>query len=229
MRPLRAVWVCLLALIASTSAAAAHPLGNFTINHLAKITVHGGTLHVRYILDIAEIPTFQIMQAHGGAWTGATLQSWARAEVPLVRDGFHLTIDGSPAALESSGPRAMLRPGAGGLPILRWVDDLTVPVSAGAHSITAIDRVYADRRIGWKDLIAGNQTEPTNECGSIPACSSERRAASGASRSPFAAIRLAASLHPRTNLRLFPRGRVGFALHCSPICFRARSKHRCSF
>ncbi|PZR57849.1 MAG: hypothetical protein DLM50_05345 [Candidatus Meridianibacter frigidus] len=34
--------------------AVAHPLGNFTINHLAKVGVGARKLHVRYILDIAE-------------------------------------------------------------------------------------------------------------------------------------------------------------------------------
>ncbi|MFN2449110.1 MAG: nickel/cobalt transporter [Candidatus Baltobacteraceae bacterium] len=168
MRPLRAVWVCLLLLLAGTVSAAAHPLGNFTINHLAKITARDGGLRVRYVLDIAEIPAFQIMQSRGGAWSARTLQSWANDEIAPVRDNLAVTSDGRRVALIASPPHASLRPGAGGLPILRWVDDFSAPLSAGKHALAVQDRVYADRRIGWKDLIAGSQTEPTDELQRYP-------------------------------------------------------------
>ena len=37
----------------------AHPLGNFSVNHLAQVRVSTDRVDVRYILDQAEIPTFQ--------------------------------------------------------------------------------------------------------------------------------------------------------------------------
>jgi nickel/cobalt exporter len=168
MHRLRAVWLCLFMLVASASAVQAHPLGNFTINHLAKIRANAGTLHVRYILDIAEIPSFQIMQSRGGSWNRTTLNAWALDEVAIVRDGLVLSVDGAPQTLANAQPTAMLRPGAGGLPILRWVAEFSAPVSAGEHQVSLVDRVYADRKIGWKDIIAGSQTEPTNELRSYP-------------------------------------------------------------
>src|SRR5258706_16353981 len=42
---------------------AAHPLGNFTVNHLSRVTVAADAIHVRYVLDLAEIPTLQETQA----------------------------------------------------------------------------------------------------------------------------------------------------------------------
>ena len=39
--------------------AAAHPLGNFTINKFARVEVSGHRLYVRYVVDMAEIPTLQ--------------------------------------------------------------------------------------------------------------------------------------------------------------------------
>ncbi|MEA2312718.1 MAG: hypothetical protein QOE28_2686, partial [Solirubrobacteraceae bacterium] len=39
--------------------AGAHPLGNFSVNHLVTIAVASDRVDVRYILDQAEIPTFQ--------------------------------------------------------------------------------------------------------------------------------------------------------------------------
>src|SRR5207249_11795108 len=39
--------------------ASAHPLGNFTINRFSRLETSGPRLYVLYVLDMAEIPTFQ--------------------------------------------------------------------------------------------------------------------------------------------------------------------------
>jgi|SRR5579884_419639 len=171
MRLLRSLPVLfVLPLALCTARAAAHPLGNFTINHLAKLSAGERELRLRYILDIAEIPTFQIMHAQAaGRWNSAVMRSWANGELAIVQRQIDLNIDGSAAALNARASYAQLRPGAGGLPILRWVGLYTVALkSSGAHVVTMRDNVYADRRIGWKDIIAGGQTEPTNELRQYP-------------------------------------------------------------
>ncbi|HEV7179278.1 MAG TPA: hypothetical protein VGN11_05375 [Candidatus Baltobacteraceae bacterium] len=154
----------------STGVAIAHPLGNFTINHLAKIDPASNTLRVRYVLDIAEIPTFQIMRASSpnASWNDAQLRSWAASEEGLVTAGFHVDIDGTPAQLRLIDVHSRLRPGAGGLPVLYWTGDFSASLNAGAHHISVDDGVYADRRIGWKDVIVSPQTEPTHELLSYP-------------------------------------------------------------
>ena len=53
----------LLALPLGSFPSSAHPLGNFTVNHLSRITVAGDAVRVRYVLDLAEIPTLQESQA----------------------------------------------------------------------------------------------------------------------------------------------------------------------
>ena len=58
MRRLALVAVVAAALVAPASALA-HPLGNFTVNHFAAVEASGSSLYVRYVLDLAEIPTFQ--------------------------------------------------------------------------------------------------------------------------------------------------------------------------
>ena len=45
--------------LAAPLAASAHPLGNFTINRYSELDVSGNRLYVVYVLDLAEIPTFQ--------------------------------------------------------------------------------------------------------------------------------------------------------------------------
>lgn len=154
--------------IAVTAITQAHPLGNFTINHLAKIRAQGGALEVRYVLDIAEIPTFQIMHAHGN-WNDDAMRQWANDEVAVVRSGLRVNSDGRELMLEPRSANASLRPGAGGLPILRWVGMFSARLVTGsAHRIAVRDYVYADRRIGWKDIVVGAQREPTNELRTYP-------------------------------------------------------------
>src|SRR5206468_11048326 len=53
------VGAALLAALVLPAATSAHPLGNFTINRFSRIEVAGPRLYVDYVLDLAEIPTFQ--------------------------------------------------------------------------------------------------------------------------------------------------------------------------
>ena len=66
--------------------AIAHPLGNFTINHLAVVTTAPGSLRIHYVLDIAEIPSFQIMNA-GAKWSANGRRAWIGEETARVIQG----------------------------------------------------------------------------------------------------------------------------------------------
>ncbi|MGH7757121.1 MAG: nickel transporter, partial [Vulcanimicrobiaceae bacterium] len=55
-----ATFIVLSALLAAP--AFAHPLGNFTINHLSELAVRPDRVTVRYVLDLAEIPTYAVMR-----------------------------------------------------------------------------------------------------------------------------------------------------------------------
>ena len=55
----RALLLASVATLALAATAGAHPLGNFTINHLSRVTVSADRVDVGYVIDQAEIPTFQ--------------------------------------------------------------------------------------------------------------------------------------------------------------------------
>jgi nickel/cobalt transporter (NicO) family protein len=161
------VLVCLCA-----GPAAAHPLGNFTINHLAAIvvddrSVYDPQIRVHYVLDIAEIPAFQIMHA-GGDWNAARMRAWARDEANVVLDGFSVQANGAALPLQLVSVNASTHPGAGGLPTLYWTGDYVAPLPSAEATIAIADRVYADRRIGWKDIVLPGTSEPTNQLRSYP-------------------------------------------------------------
>src|SRR5947209_19669088 len=52
------VMSCLL-LVAVPRPAAAHPLGNFTVNQYSALTVATSRVDVLYVVDMAEIPAYQ--------------------------------------------------------------------------------------------------------------------------------------------------------------------------
>src|SRR5206468_4630759 len=100
----------LLALLAVATASAfalsanaqAHPLGNFTINTFSRVQVSGDRVYVRYVLDMAEIPTFQAGHIDATAYANR------------LAAGAHLTVDGHAARLVAT-THALAHPkGAGG-------------------------------------------------------------------------------------------------------------------
>src|SRR5438552_9701545 len=101
-----AVLLVVAAALLAPAAASAHPLGNFTINRFSRIEVSGHRIYVRYVLDMAEIPTFQAKQA-GGVDPGA----YARR----IAAGARLTVNGRPARLVPLSHALAFPMGAGGL------------------------------------------------------------------------------------------------------------------
>lgn len=167
-RRLLGVFVCFAASLICCTHASAHPLGNFTINHLTILKVSPSRLHIRYVLDIAEIPTFQIMSQASGRWSEARMEQWAHDERGLVVAGLHVNADGRALTLESNRDSARTRPGAGGLPLLYWVGEFTAVIPRETRSIDVTDVVYGDRRIGWKDIVVLPAREPTHELQRYP-------------------------------------------------------------
>ena len=56
--------VPLLAVI-SAAVLAAHPLGNFSANHYMRFEIGHGGIEMQYVMDLAEIPTFELMRDWG--------------------------------------------------------------------------------------------------------------------------------------------------------------------
>ena len=141
--------------------AAAHPMGNFSINHYARFEAKANGITLRYVLDFAEIPTVterDVMGVSGNAPVpAAASQAYLHAKALTLRDGLTLTIDGKPAPLAVTPVTLEFRPGAGGLNTMRLVLDFTAPLPT--NRIGATDQVaYRDNnyaeRTGWKEIIA---------------------------------------------------------------------------
>jgi nickel/cobalt exporter len=131
----------LLGLVALTlpGAAAAHPLGNFTVNRYSGIELAGNRVYVHYVLDLAEIPTFQ---------EGDRVRAPGFAE--RMARGLDLQIDGRRAPLRALEHEFHFRPGAGGLKTLRFE---AVYVSTRTGRALAFDDRNFEGRIGWREVV----------------------------------------------------------------------------
>jgi len=132
------------AALAAPVAASAHPLGNFTINRYSELDVSGNRLYVVYVLDMAEIPTFQAREAGG---------VHAAAYVRRIVANVHLTVDGRAARLRPVRDELAFPPGQGGLNTTRLEILLAGPTLSGRSAVSYRDRNYADR-IGWQEVVA---------------------------------------------------------------------------
>jgi ABC-type nickel/cobalt efflux system permease component RcnA len=124
--------------LAHPRGAAAHPLGNFTVNHYAGLELAGDRVFVRYVLDLAEIPTFQ---------TGDRVREPRYAEE--VANDLDLRLDGTRVVLRPLVHRVSERPGAGGLPTLRFEAVYAAPLREAA--LAFVDRSFSTR-IGWREI-----------------------------------------------------------------------------
>ncbi|MBV9438689.1 MAG: hypothetical protein JOZ24_01720 [Candidatus Eremiobacteraeota bacterium] len=158
------------AVMLSGAAASAHPLGNFTVNHLSRVTATPRAVEVRYVLDMAEIPTFALDRSLDprGRPSRQALARWGVRHVGEIAPLPALRVDGASVRLAPrAAPAVTLRPGAGGLPTLYLRADFAAPLARGAHHLDYADRTEPGR-LGWKDVVVGARAEPTDELRTYP-------------------------------------------------------------
>ncbi len=142
----------------------AHPLGNFTINHLVRVTANAKSLDLRYVADFAEIPSYTILRqmATSAKPTKTQLDSWARTEAATIANDLHASADGKTLALAPRTAQARTKPGAGGLLTIRLVASYAGDAPGSIAHVVVHDATYANR-LGWKDMVLAPATEPTQE------------------------------------------------------------------
>lgn len=147
MKRLAVAILLFLAALAAATSAAAHPLGNFTINRYSRIELSGDRLYVLYVLDLAEIPTFQAKPEVAAEGERAYAAGLARSIARHAR----LTVDGRPAALQPLRHVLAFPPGQAGLRTTRLEVVLAGPRLTGRAAIAYRDENFRDR-IGWKEI-----------------------------------------------------------------------------
>jgi nickel/cobalt transporter (NicO) family protein len=150
-----------VAALAAPAGAAAHPLGNFTVNRFSAVQLSGEDVFVHYVLDLAEIPTYQ---------EGAKVRSAAFTEE--VARHLVLEVDGTRVVLVPVKRRLSTKRGAGGLPTLRFeaVFGSTNRIAGLTHTASLVfhDTNFGDR-IGWKEIVVRADHGASIESSTVPA------------------------------------------------------------
>jgi nickel/cobalt exporter len=175
--PLKALAASTASLLAAgaalgSSPAMAHPLGNFTTNQLAQVRIDERQTRVRYVLDQAEIPTFQQIQrfdaSGNGTIEGAERGPFLDSELAEISSGLELTADGRSLRLgPPRDPKLSFPSGQGGLLLTRVEADFSAPLPRDTDRVELVNRAFAGR-IGWRAI----QVQPgsgTDVTSSVPA------------------------------------------------------------
>ena len=135
-------------------------MGNFSISHYAAIRVLATSIEVRYVLDLAEIPTFQEIQDSGiVAEAGhASVGPYLARKAETLGSGLVLELNGRRLTLERGAREILFTPGAGDLPTMKL--GIVYRAALDARAVQPQNHlVYRDgnypERAGWKEVIAG--------------------------------------------------------------------------
>ena len=160
-----------LFLIPDTSPA--HPLGNFSISHYTGIQIAQDSIELHYVLDMAEIPTFQELQDTGLAPEVGhpSVHGYLAQKTEALKAGLLLEVHGQRLTLQVVSSEILFPPGAGGLPTLKLGVVYRTPLDP-APADTLYYLHYRDSnfpgRAGWQEIIARTSPGITLVRSSVP-------------------------------------------------------------
>ncbi len=145
--------------LAQPPAAVAHPMGNFSINHYAGIRVETGRIEMRYLIDMAEIPTYQEIQDNGivPMVGDPSLRAYLAKEAKQLVGGLKLEVNGHVLRLETVSRDVIFPAGAGGLPTMKLgfvyrASLESLPPGSANYDVHYRDDNFAGRA-GWKEIV----------------------------------------------------------------------------
>ena len=153
-RLLLLVLLCLF----SAPMALAHPMGNFSINHYSGIHIGRDAVELRYIIDIAEIPTYQQIQEAGIiAQAGdPTLPPYLVRQSEAWKANLQLSLNEEPLHLTTVSRTVIFPPGAGGLPTMKIGVLYRAPIHQKNPDAPLRLRYRDDNfagHAGWKEIV----------------------------------------------------------------------------
>ena len=146
-----------LVFLAWEPTAAAHPLGNFTINHYAGLDIAPDRVVIDYVLDMAEIPAFQeITQLdanHDRQADSSETGDYPAAKCQEIQSHLNLRLNQRtlPLALMKSAVEFPL--GVGGLSTLRLTCGFQTAIAlTGSNQKLEFEDQSYSQRLGWREI-----------------------------------------------------------------------------
>jgi nickel/cobalt transporter (NicO) family protein len=150
-----------LGLLFLTVSVSAHPLGNFSINQFSRLEVAENQINLRQVLEMAEIPTFQLMGEIDGDKNGmlseTELNSYAEKITPEIASKLQLAVNRQTLPLQFVHQNVSLQTGAGNLQTLRIEWNFAAKLAtAETNQVTFTNQNYSER-IGWNEIVVERQ------------------------------------------------------------------------
>ena len=181
MKKFRRISIVLATLIVSfvfVPVAFAHPLGNFTINHYAGLSVSRDAIVIDFVLDMAEIPAFQeiaTFDTNGNGQADSTESATYHAgKCKSLQPDLELLLNDKPLGLTLASSSVGYPAGAGGLPTLRLTCAFSASITniGEMTSLSFSDHSY-NERIGWREIVV--TTDGITFDGDFPSASISNR------------------------------------------------------
>jgi len=130
----------------------AHPMGNFSVSHYTRFDVQTDRIAMTYSLDLAEIPTFELLNNWKLERTSprAQLEAKAREQAAKWVGNLRITSDGRTVRPRLGKTDLVIEDGAGNMPVLRITSHLDLALVPG--TIDYEDTNFAERA-GWKEIV----------------------------------------------------------------------------
>jgi nickel/cobalt transporter (NicO) family protein len=157
-RLLLAALITGLVVFVPSSEVAAHPLGNFTVNRYSRLEIASDAVRLLYIVDMAEIPTFQeheqIDRDADGSLSPAEQSVYLESRLRRIRENLHIQVGDEALALEAGDQRLDMLPGQGGLSTMRleaWFSAALTPRQSTTDAVYRDDNFAG--RLGWQEVV----------------------------------------------------------------------------
>ena len=123
----------LAVIVSSATLLMAHPLGNFSANHYMRFEVGPSGIEMRYVMDLAEIPTFELLRDWGLDRNSppAEMERKAAVQAGTWMSNLAIRVDGRQVRPVLEGADVVIADGAGNLPIVRITAKMQLPETSG--------------------------------------------------------------------------------------------------
>ncbi len=148
--------------LASTAPAAAHPLGNFTSNVAAGVTVTATGVETQLVVDLAEIPALQTKQRidtdDDGEPSKDEQTSYRTSTCAEMSEQLFLSLDGKALSQRTASSRLSFPPGQAGLTTLRLECEFVTATVITEEAVLEVRSTAFTDRVGWREItIAGDR------------------------------------------------------------------------
>lgn len=129
-----------------------HPMGNFSVSHYARFEVSNRGADLVYVLDLAEIPTFELLRSWQLERSSPKeqLQAKARQQAQLWLNQLQISSEERAIHPRFQSSELVISDGAGNLPVARIT---TRAHLADAGASLHYEDLNFPERAGWKEIV----------------------------------------------------------------------------